>query len=269
MLALVLAVPEPDAELAADALWALGVLAVEERDVGGIVELWTSLGDDAAAVTAAAEGFPSRWRWRLVEVDDADAERWREHAHPTWVQSDLVTCPAWVPFDPPSLTTVIRIEPGVTFGLGDHPTTVLSLRALRPLVWPGATVLDVGCGSGILGIAAALFGASTVDALDITPAAVNATIDNAARNNVAGKMHVSLTALAEITDAYDVVVANILAPTLLGLAPDLLRVLADDGALVIGGILAARHAHVTAALEPLRVVDRQTLEGWVALTLRR
>src|SRR5687768_18609348 len=114
MLALVVSVPAPEAELAADALWALGVLAIEERDGGvatddRLVELWTSLGDDAASVARAADGFPSRWRWRLVEVDESVADTWRAHALPTWVSRDLVVCPAWVDVAEPATTTIIRI----------------------------------------------------------------------------------------------------------------------------------------------------------------
>jgi ribosomal protein L11 methyltransferase len=270
VLALVLTVPVPDGELAADALWSLGVLAVEERDAPavGMVELWTSLGDDAEAVAAAAEGFPARWHWRLVEVDPADAQRWREHAHPTWVHADLVVSPAWVAFDPPPGTIVVRIEPGSTFGLGDHPSTVLALRSLRPLV-SGASLLDVGCGSGVLGVAAAVLGAERVDAIDITAAAVETTAGNATANGVADRVRPSTTPLADVDGAYDVVVANILAPALIELAPDLRRVLRDDGALVISGILRDRYEHVLQALRPLRVVDTRTLEGWAAVTLRR
>jgi ribosomal protein L11 methyltransferase len=270
VLALVLTVPVPDGELAADALWSLGVLAVEERDAPavGMVELWTSLGDDAEAVAAAAEGFPARWHWRVVDVDPADAERWRDHAHPTWVHADLVVCPAWVPFEPAPGTIVVRIEPASTFGLGDHPSTVLALRGLRPLV-SGAVMLDVGCGSGVLAVAAAVLGAERVDAIDVTTAAVDATVANAAVNGVADRVQVSTTPLADVEARYDVVAANLLAPTLIELAPDLRRVVGDDGALVVSGVLRDRYDHVLDALRPLRVVDTRTLEGWAALTLRR
>jgi ribosomal protein L11 methyltransferase len=269
-LAVVLTVPVPDAELAADALWSLGVLAVEERDSSlvGMVELWTSVGTDAEAIAVAAEGFPARWHWRMVEVDPEDAQRWREHAHPSWIHADFVVCPAWVEFDAPSDAVVVRIEPGTTFGLGDHPSTVLALRSLRPLA-AGASVLDVGCGSGVLGVTAAVLGAHHVDAIDITAAAVAATTANAAANGVADRVRASTTALADVDAAYDLVVANILAPALVELAPDLRRVLADDGALVVSGVLRDRYQHVLDALAPLRVVDTRTLEGWAAVTLRR
>lgn len=273
MKALVVSVPAIEAELASDALWALGVVAVEERDPAEptddhLVELWTSLGDDVDAVAHAAEGFPARWRWRLVDVDESVADTWREHAGPTWVETDLVVCPAWVPIEVAPGTTLLRIEPGSTFGLGDHPTTVLSLRALRRAVYPGAAVLDVGCGSGVLAIGAAVFGAGRVDAIDIAPAAVPVTLANAADNGVGGVVQVSTTALAEVDGCYDVVVANILAPTLIALAEDLRRVTSPSGVLIVSGLLADHHEHVEAALAPLRCIDRDVRDGWVALTFR-
>jgi len=271
--ALVVTVPAVELELASDALWALGVVAVEERDPADatedhLVELWTSLGDDVDAVAHAAEGFPARWRWRLVDVDESVADSWRQHALPTWVEADLVVCPAWVAIDVPDDVTVLRIEPGSTFGLGDHPTTVLSMRALRRAVFAGSTVLDVGCGSGVLAIAAARFGAARVDAIDIAPAAVPTTRENAVANQVDALVHVSTTPLAEVDGTFDVVVANILAPTLVALADDLRRVLSPAGVLIVSGLLADRHAHVETALAPLHLVDRDTRDGWAALTLR-
>ena len=276
MIALVVTVPASEAEVAADALWALGVLAVEERDHPdtdeGMVELWTSLGDDAGHVRKAAEGLPSRWRWRTVEVDDAVADTWRAHAVPSWITPDLVVVPDW--FDADAAVgggpdaTVLRIDPGSAFGLGDHPTTVLTLRALRGLLWPDATVLDVGCGSGVLSVGAAVCGASYVEAIDVSVAAVAATRDNAERNGVAGRVTASTTALADVDGPFDIVCANILAPTLVDLASDLRRVTAPAGVLVVSGVLADAHDHVVAALAPMRVVDRLVREGWAAIVLR-
>ena len=192
MLALVVTVPAGEAELASDALWALGVVAIEERTSAGspatedhLVELWTSLGEDVATITRAAEAFPARWRWRTVEIDPAVTESWRAHAVPSWVDRDLVVVPAWQDVDTPGGTLRVDIDPGAAFGLGDHPTTVLTLRLLREVMWPGATVLDVGCGSGVLAVVAARLGAPYVEAIDISVAAVEATIANAARNDVA------------------------------------------------------------------------------------
>lgn len=270
---LVVSVPDTEAELASDALWALGVLAVEERrgtEAGDpIVELWTSLGEDIGTVTQAAEAFPSRWRWRLVEVDRAVTDTWREHAGPTWVASDLVVVPAWKPFAAPANATVVTVDPGSAFGLGDHPTTVLTLREMRAALTPDCSMLDVGCGSGVLSIAACLLGASYVRAIDISPAAVSATRDNAERNGVAGSIEVDTTPLSAIEATFDVVVANVLAPALVEMSDDLVRVLGPSGVLVVSGVLEGRHDHVLDALAPLRVAHEASRDGWSAVSLRR
>jgi ribosomal protein L11 methyltransferase len=274
VLALVVTVPASEAELAADVLWDLGVAAIEERVEGAasaMVELWTSLGDDSSAVAAAAEGFPERWQWRLVEIDPAVVDTWRRHAVPTWVADDLVVVPSWHPdASPPPVTGITRIliDPGSSFGLGDHPTTVASLRALRAVQWPGARVLDVGCGSGVLGIAAALAGAVEVRAIDVSIPAVEATSANAERNGVAHVVSVDTAPVGVLDGSYDVVLANILAPTLVDLADDLRRLVAPGGVLIVSGILADRYEHVAAALMPMHVIDRLVKDGWVALVLR-
>jgi ribosomal protein L11 methyltransferase len=276
MLALVVTVPANEAELASDALWALGVAAIEERAVAGeaartedhFVELWTSLGTDVGAVTTAAEAFPKRWRWRTVELDPAAAERWREHALPSWVDDRLVIVPAWKDLTVGPDVLRVDIDPGAAFGLGDHPTTILSLRVLHELLWSGATVLDVGCGSGVLGITAARLGAPYVAAIDVSPAAVEATRANAERNGVAATVNVSTTPLAAVTDEFDIVLANLLAPIVVDTAPALRRVTAPAGALIVSGVLEGSHGHVVEALAPMRVVETATREGWAALLLR-
>ncbi len=268
MIALVVNVGRVDVELASDVLWSLGVVAIEERAAGDQVELWTSLGDDANMVAEAARGVV-RWPWRCVEVDETVAETWREFAHPVRVDTDLVVCPAWVAYTAQKGETVVRIDPGATFGLGDHPTTILSMRAVRASVTPGASVLDVGCGSGVLAIAACMFGAARADAIDISPAAVPVAHHNATLNGVGGQVTVSTTQLADVVAQYDIVVANILAPTLIDLADDLQRVLAPSGVLIISGVLAGHHDHVESALPTLQRIDRATDQGWAAVTLSR
>jgi ribosomal protein L11 methyltransferase len=162
---------------------------------------------------------------------------------------------------------VLRIEPGATFGLGDHPTTVLSMRALRRALRPGSTVLDVGCGSGVLAVGACVLGASRATAIDISPASVPITRANAEANGVADRVAVSTTPLALVDAEFDVVVANILAPTLIELADDLARVVAPSGCLIISGVLSTRHLHVEAALPTLRRTQCDNLDGWTAVTL--
>lgn len=273
MLALVVVVPVHDAELASDELWGLGVVAIEERTLDeqpDVVELWTSLGDDVDLDELRARGWPNHWTARLVSVDETVADTWREFARVIEIEPDLFVRPRWVPFDAPGDAIVVHIEPGSTFGMGDHPTTVLSTRALRRVVTPGVTVLDVGCGSGVLAIAACRFGAARAVGIDISPAAVPTTIDNARANAVDERITVSTDPLAQVVadgDTFDVVVANILAPTLVALADDLRASLRPGGTLIISGILADAHQHVLDALAPLRVVGTDSLDGWVAVTL--
>ena len=162
----------------------------------------------------------------------------------------------------------VDIDPGAAFGLGDHPTTVLTLRLLRRTWWPGATVLDVGCGSGVLSVVAARLGAPYVEAIDISPAAVEATIANAARNGVAGAISASTRPLSSIDEPFDLVLANLLAPVVVDLAPDLRRVVAPSGALIVSGVLDGAHDHVREALAPMQVVETVTREGWAALLAR-
>lgn len=268
-LAVVLTVPSSEAELAADVLWGLGVAAIEEREPdGGFVELWTSIGDDRDLVIREADAFPERWRWRIVEVDPAVVDTWRQHAVVTWVERDLAIVPAWLDADLSADVVRVDIDPGAAFGLGDHPTTVLSARLLRAAWWTGASVLDVGTGSGVLAVLAARLGAPYVRAIDIAPAAIQATMANAVRNGVDGIIDVSATTLAEIDEPADVVVANLLAPILVDLATELRRVTAPAGTLIISGILADRHDHVLAALAPLVPVTTVTKDGWAAVQLR-
>lgn len=268
-LALVVTVPESEQELASDVLWGLGVAAIEERAADdGFVELWTSIGDDRTRVTGEADAFPARWRWRLVEVEPAVAESWRRHATVTWVDRDLAIVPAWLAADVPAGALRLDIDPGAAFGLGDHPTTILSARLLRATWWPGATVLDIGSGSGVLSVLAARLGAPYVRAIDISPAAIEATSANARRNGVDAVVEAGVTTLAEVTDVFDVVVANLLAPVIVGLAEDLRRVTAPAGALIVSGILAVAHDHVLAALAPLQPVGTLLKDGWAAVLLR-
>lgn len=278
MLALVVTVPASEAELAADTLWSLGVLAIEERRTDGVaeagtedhlVELWTSLGDDLKTVTSAAEAFPARWRWHTVDIDPAVAETWRAHVTASWISPDLVIVPAWIDPGPiASDITTVRIDPAAAFGLGDHPTTVLSLRALRATMFPGATVLDVGCGSGVIAVTAALLGAPYVEAVDISPAAVEAASRNAAANDVTGPINISTTSVTELREPYDIVVANILSPVIVDLAPDLMRLTADDGVLIVSGLLTDRLEAAERALSEMHRVDHLHRDGWSALVMR-
>jgi ribosomal protein L11 methyltransferase len=268
MRALVVLVPVDELELASDLLWQLGVRAIEERPTdSGQIELWTAVGDGSEARQRTTAVLGERWPMRFVDVVDDAADTWREFARPIWVDEGLVLVPDWQDHEFSDGVVALRIEPGGAFGLGDHPTTLLSLRAIRPLLGPGCRVLDVGCGTGVLAVAAAVLGAGATRAIDVASAAIEATIANAERNGVANLIDVDTMPVGELDGTFDVVVANILAPTLVELADDLRRLVAPTGHLVISGILAERHAHVLTALAPMVVERSDALDGWAAVTL--
>ena len=175
--------------------------------------------------------------------------------------------PSW--HEPPAAATqVIRLDPGLAFGTGTHPTTRMCLRwlARRPAGADLARVLDYGCGSGILAIGAALMGAKTLDAVDIDPAAVQSTRDNASANGVA--LNAGLPDLA--SGAYGVVLANILATPLKLLAPLLSGHVAAGGWLVLAGILERQADEIAAAYAPWIVMTvAANDEGWILMTGQR
>ena len=186
---------------------------------------------------------------------------------PVEITPEFWVVPSW--HEPPAeARQVIRLDPGLAFGTGTHPTTRMCLRwlARHPAEADLARVLDYGCGSGILAIGAALHGAAHVDAVDIDPAAVQATRDNAAHNGVTLRPGLPDQAQGH----YGVVLANILATPLKLLAPLLTGHLAPGGWLVLAGILERQADDITAAYAPalaLRVADRE--DGWVLMCARR
>lgn len=270
------------AEIISDRLWSLGVMAVaEETGADGRIRLRSSFGDDRAdsdvrlrAAFADVEGVTIEFE----EVDDRVAESWRDHAEPVEIFPDLIIAPAWVTSRMgDSNTMVVSIEPGATFGLGDHPTTRASLIALRRHLTAGDSVLDVGCGSGVLGITALRFGAGEAVGLDINPAAVSVSMANARRNGVGEPWSViesdlddhQMERLLEAKpEGFHIVVANILAPVLVNMASRLVLLLHRSGILVVSGVLSDRFDHVAAALEPLQQVDRVDIDGWSAVVFR-
>jgi ribosomal protein L11 methyltransferase len=163
---------------------------------------------------------------------------------------DVLVQPAWMPVAPVAGTEtariVITIDPGRAFGCGAHVTTKLALAEVLARV-DGGRVLDVGCGGGVLSIAAAVARRATVVAIDIDPNAIDATRANAERNGVAALVEVSSTPLDRVEGHFDLVVANILAITLRELAPHLARIVSRDGVLVASGMLAAQADSVDVA----------------------
>ena len=184
---------------------------------------------------------------------------------PVEITPEFWIVPSWHEA-PPQAKRVMRLDPGLAFGTGTHPTTRMCLRWIATHAQPWSRVLDYGCGSGILAIGAALHGAQAIDAVDIDPAAVTSSTDNAAANGVT--LNVGLPELA--TGDYPLVIANILAMPLKLLAPLLCAHVAPGGHLILAGILSRQADELKAAYAPwlaLEVSDEE--DGWILMTARR
>ncbi|MEM9513842.1 MAG: 50S ribosomal protein L11 methyltransferase [Actinomycetota bacterium] len=266
---LVVAAPCDEAEIAADALWTYGITALEERRVGPVIELRTVVGDlESAAIVGAVA---ARWPTRIEEVDAAPAETWKRYAAPVRVD-DIVLTPEWCSVDGLGGDAVIvSIDPGAAFGLGDHPTTQLCTsllaRRVRADVAAGRAprVLDVGCGTGVLAIVAARLGARAVVATDTSGVAVENAHHNVDANGVGDVVRVTDAPVGAITDRFDIVVANILSPTLVALADEVRR--RAERWVILSGLLAGRTADVEEAYVGWSVHAREVLEGWTAIEL--
>ena len=265
----VITVPASDSELGADRMMVAGAFAVEERSTAtGDVELRAVLGSSESESRQLLGELPSTWTLQIDLVDSAPLDTWRDHVAPIRIASDLVLRPAWLPELAEPGVTEVAIEPGSTFGLGDHPTTRLSTAAAWRCGGEARTVLDVGSGSGVLAIVALLAGAERAVAIDVAAASPAAVVANAGRNGVERRIEASTTPLERVDGVFDLVMANILAPALIALAADLARVTAPSGTLIVSGVLAGRHDHVLAALAPMEIVGTEELDGWAAVELR-
>ena len=278
-LSIVVRTTPTEVEFVSDLLWSLGVVAIEEHwDSDGMVRLQTSLGDDIEVVEQAMKSLPVELDWLTTTVDDAVANNWREFARPTVIGERIVIAPVWcddqevaevvASLANPDQAIVIPIEPASTFGMGDHPTTMSSLLMIERYLRLGDVLIDVGCGSGVLGIGALRLGAVRAIGMDINPSCVAVSQENARLNHVEDRWSVTSEPLAVIGLPADIVVANILAPTLIELSSELRRLMKPNGLLVISGVLAEHYEHVAKALEPLRECDRIEYGGWAAVAFR-
>jgi len=208
-------------------------------------------------------------------IEDRDwMEEWKRSYRPIRIAPGLVVCPSWIELPPEPEEVVVRLDPGMAFGTGTHPTTRLCLEAVRELVQPGSEVIDLGCGSGILAIAALRLGASRALALDIDPEAVRTTLSNGSRNGVSERLLVLTGSLAEaLADTAPIrkaslVLVNILAQVAVEmLHSGLARLVLPGGHLVLSGILLEQSPQVEQALneQGLAPAQKRVREDWVAL----
>jgi len=210
-----------------------------------------------------------RTRW-LSEEDWAHV--WKKFFPVLRVSPRLVVCPTWRSYRPRRREAVIRLDPGMAFGTGQHPTTLMCLRALEELLRPGMDVLDLGTGSGILALAAARLGATSVLALDIDPQAAVVARENVRLNRLEAVVRVEEGGLDEAPSAaFDLAMANISAAVIVEVAAALAAVLRPGGVLIVAGFSAESADRVSSALTDTGlVVERALADGdWRALITRR
>ena len=229
---------------------------------------------DAAEALGHLQAFGLRPIGELTTrvVHEADwAEAWKAYFPVLRVGRRLVIRPTWLDAEAGPDDVVVDLDPGMAFGTGLHPTTRLCLAATEDVAergaMAGARVLDVGCGSGILAIAAAKLGAADVLGVDIDPIAIDATLANAATNGLSGVIRARPGSLPSGEPSHDIVLANLIASVLIALAPQLRDELRPGGVLVASGVFVDREDEVRAAFASagLEVAGRSAEGDWVAL----
>ena len=268
-------------DLVTGALAELGVTGTEVREPrpgAAEVVFYVEAASAAAARKAAAALIA---RMPLLENADLEVrggitsdvwtENWRQHFAPVRIGRNLTIVPPWENAADSDRVTIV-VNPGGAFGTGRHETTWLCLEALEDFVRCGMRVADVGCGSGILAIAAAKLGATSVVATDTDPAAVDATRENAEANAVDDRIETLLASTPPApTASFDVIVANIYSDTLVAISKDLATLTAARGIIVLSGIETTRSAEVEAAFVTHGfALDEKRVRGeWAALVFGR
>ena len=277
-------VDDTEADVASGRLFDLGATGLEERDATtlakgkqGKVTLVASFAGEEEA-DAAETGLPIAWSPRReVLVGDAFRDDWKKFFRPFHLTPGIVVRPPWEPYEARAGERILELEPGRAFGTGLHETTSLVADALLSHAEEvrGASVLDVGCGSGVLSLLALLLGAAEARAVDVDSEAVEVTRENAERNGFMSRVVVDTTDVTSLTGVHSIVLANIEASVLVPLAEAIMARTAAGGLLVLSGVLGpdvapAEHqlAEVTSAYRRF-TVEAVTRKGeWVAILLR-
>lgn len=213
------------------------------------------------------------YRITYKELDEQDwAHAWKAYFWPQKISPHLVVKPTWRDYQADDDEIVIELDPGMAFGTGTHPTTALCMTLIEKYLTPGDSFLDVGTGSGILMIAAAKLGAGRLCGVDKDAVAIEVAGQNLALNQVASRMFRLTTGslVAEISDSYTFIAANIFSHVILELLKDISRVLRTGGIFVCSGIMAENKNSVLSAMKNLGFIILETAaqEGWVAIAGR-
>ena len=204
-------------------------------------------------------------------VEEDWINNWKQYFKPIPVGQKLLIRPTWEEVQDSGGRTVLDLDPGLAFGTGTHETTRLCMELLEQYVRPGMNVLDVGCGSGILSVAALLLGADKAVGVDIDELAVKTAVENAEINHVEERFTGICGNLTDqVTGTYDIVVANIVADVIIMLTKDVEQFMKPDTVYLMSGIIDTREQDVLAAVEQhFTIIDRKEEKGWVALSAKR
>ena len=224
---------------------------------------------------AAGAGSESTLPWALYCCqlkDQGYLTQWQDFFHPFWVDDRLLIRPSWDTAPVPRDKVCLTLDPGMAFGTGTHPTTRMCLEMLANLAerHHGGDLLDAGCGSGILSLAALRLGLRSAVAVDVDPLAVAAAIDNSIANDLQDQVQFFTGWHAAGGGAFDVIVANIFLGPLVEMMPTLCRRLKPGGTFIASGIIAPQEPAFTSALKTagLAVCSRMLVDGWIALAAR-
>ena len=232
-----------------------------------------ALAERIAALRHAGATLGARTISHSFVADEDWAETWKAYIHTEKIGERIVVRPTWEEYTPSADEIVIELDPGAAFGTGAHATTAMCLRWLEHLVSPGMRVYDVGCGSGILAVAAAKLGAGEVIAMDYDPVAVSVAEENIRQNNVHNVVacESDLLSACEGAAPAELITANIIADVIVRLFAQLDRHLALGGTLLASGIIDDRIADVehAAAQHGFTVLDMTCEKEWAAMIIRR
>lgn len=204
-------------------------------------------------------------------VEEDWINNWKQYFKPIPVGQKLLIRPTWEEVKDSGGRTVLDLDPGLAFGTGTHETTRLCMELLEQYVRPGMNVLDVGCGSGILSVAALLLGADKAVGVDIDELAVKTAVENAEINHVEDRFTGICGNLTDqVTGTYDIVVANIVADVIIMLTKDVEQFMKPDTVYLMSGIIDTREQDVLTAVEQhFTIIDRKEEKGWVAPSAKR
>lgn len=250
-------------------------LIAKDRN-NSVIHIYISECDNAAEALEflkerlTAEGIP--FEVGSVGVDDKDwNENWKKYFHPIEVGKKIAVVPSWEEYDNKDNRVILSIDPGAAFGTGTHATTSLCLNVLDECVKKGDTVLDIGCGSGILAIASILLGAEKALGVDIDAQSVKTANENAEINAISDKAEFIVGDLADkVSGKYDIICANIVADVIIKLLPDVAQFMKKDAILIISGIIDIRKDDVIASVKAngFEIAKEEYRDNWCAFVLK-